>query len=156
MKRILVSIVIISCLVILALSLTLNEKKKYIYKLETHERNYITCNEYQADMTNYVIEHYNDILSYSKEVLADFDKLTYTDQFGRTVMDKYTYAALLNEYNFLNGLYDIHFYEDKLCFVYNTFDFENLGNEYYGYFYFVFENDKIEICPYTYTCYEYT
>lgn len=127
--------------------------------MEIHERNYITCNEYQADMTNYVIEHYDDILSYSKEVLADFDKLTYTDQFGRAAMNRDTYTALLSEYN-LNYFSDnsgyIEFYEDKIHFVYNEIDFENLGNEYYGYFYFVFENDKIEICPYIYTCYEYT
>lgn len=110
-------------------------------------------------MTNYVIEHYSDILNYSKKVLADFDNLTYTDQFGRAAMNIDTYTALLSEYN-LNYFSDnsgyIEFYEDKVHFVYNTFDFENLGNEYYGYFYFVFENDKIEICPYTYTCYEYT
>lgn len=151
-----VIVFILYCLAMLILSLRLNYSEKHISELKIHQRNYMTCNEYQSEMTTYVIENYDDILNYSKKVLADFDKLTYTDQFGRTVMDKDTYAALLNEYNFLNGLYDIHFYEDKLCFVYNTFDFENLGNEYYGYFYFVFENDKIEICPYTYTCYEYT
>lgn len=159
MKRILVSIVfIIACLVILALSLTLNDNNKYIYKLELHERNYITCNECQADMTTYVIEHYNDILNYSEKVLADFDRLTYKDQFGRAEMDKDTYKALLNEYN-LNYFSDnsgyIEFYEDKVYFVYNKIDFENLENEYYVYLYFVFENNKIKICPYIYSCYEY-
>ena len=146
---------ILYCLVMLILADRLNNSEKYISRLEIHQRNYITCNEYQAEMTTYVIEHYDDILNYSKKVLADFDKLTYKEhQFGRTVMEKDTYAALLNEYN-LNGLYDIQFYEDKIRFVYNNIDFENLGNEYYVYLHFVFENDKIEICPYIYTCYQY-
>ncbi len=151
LKRILVSIIfIISCLVILALSVTLNKNKKYIYELDIHERNYITCNEVQADMTTYVLEHYNDVLNYSKKMLADFNSLTYADQFGRAVMDKDTYATLANEYN-LNYFSDnssyIEFYEDKVHFVYNVIYFEN---GYYAYFYFVFENGKITVCPYKY------
>lgn len=151
MKRIFLAIfIVIFFLVIVALSLKLNKNKKYIYELEIHEKNYMTCNEYQANMTNYVIEHYNDILNYSEKVSADFDRVTYKDQFGRAVMDKDTYAALLNEYN-LNYFSDnssyIEFYEDKVHFVHNVIYFEN---GYYAYFYFVFENGKITVCPYEY------
>lgn len=161
MKKFLVSL-IISCIVILALLLELNYNKKYIHNLEIHQRNYITCNEHQADMTTYVIEHYDDILSCGERVLTDFDKLTYNkDQYGRAEMDTDTYKALLNEYN-LNYFSDssghmsyIIFYEDKIYFEYDNIDFENLGNEYYLHLHFVYENGKIEICPYEYTCYQY-
>ncbi|MCM1330209.1 MAG: hypothetical protein NC253_12315 [Ruminococcus sp.] len=157
MKKIFTVVVfLLYCLAMLILSLRISDSEKYISRLEIHLENYETCNEYQAEMSTYIAEHYDGILSFGKRVLADFDKLTYKDEYGIAQMDRDTYLALENEYNLNyfseNSRSYIEFYEDKIHFVYKIIDFEN---ENYGYFHFVFENGKIEICPYDYECYQY-
>lgn len=74
MKKIFTVVVfLLYCLAMLILSLRISDSEKYISRLEFHMKNYETCNEYQADMTAYIAEHYDDILSFGKRVLTDLD-----------------------------------------------------------------------------------
>lgn len=139
---------IISCFVILVLGLTLNNKR--FENLEIKLKDHVICSHYQADMSNYVIEHYDDILNYCNKVMKDYDYITYKDKFGRVVMEPNIYEDLLNESNlnyFCNYPHEVDFYDDKILFTYDTVRFEN-GN--YAYFYFTFEESNITIYPYVY------
>ena len=150
MKKVIVCV--ICCASALVLILLLLSEKRYSQKIEKDLLNCYTCNEYQSSMSNYVIEHYNEISDFGKRVMQDYDVLTYKDKFGRSQMENDTYKELLSEYNLgrfggNKGYGYIEFYEDKICFIYDDIEFEN---GYYGYFYFTYENDKIVIQPYVY------
>lgn len=126
------------------------DKSKYTEKIEMDLRfNYGDCNNRQADMSNYVIEHYDDILNYCNEVISEFEDLTYTDEFGRIQMEHSTYTDLLNKYNLAHfcNLGYVEFYDNKILFIFDEIDFDN---EHYAYFSFTFEDNAVTIQPYVY------
>ena len=139
---------IISCFVILVLGLTLNNKR--FENLEIELKDHVICNNYQADMSNYVIEHYDDILNYCNKVMKDYDNITYIDRFGRVVMEADIYEDLLNENNldhFCSYPSEVDFYDDKILFCYNRVDFKKRKH---AEFCFTFEESDITIQPYVY------
>ena len=149
-KHILKIIVGICCVFMMIMIAALAAENKYSRKLEVDLLNCAKCNEYQNSMSNYIMEHYDDILNFSEKVLQDYDMVTYKDKFGKRQMENDMYEELLSEYNMDYFNCDegyIEFYENKICFIYNEAEFENGC---YACFYFAFEDDKITTYPYVY------
>ena len=148
-RRILITSIII--IVVMAVPLImLIDKNNYTEKIETDLLLICgDCNNRQNDMSNYVIEHYNDIQNYCETVIREFETLTQTDKFGRFVMEQSTHENLLNEYNlsYFCNLGYVEFYDNKILFVFDNIDFDN---GYYAYFSFTFEDNAVKIQPYVY------
>ncbi len=147
-KRVLIIAVIIIAIAIPLITLIYNNK--YTEKIEIDLRfNYGACNTRQTDMSNYVIEHYDDIRNYCNEVILGFEDLTHTDIHGRIVMEQNTYENLLNKYGLSHfcDLGYVNFYDNQILFVFDTLEFDNGC---YAGFSFVFEGNEVYIEPYVY------
>ena len=158
MKKYIICIVILSVGLVGALALAVYveiDRTDTIHNLDREMLSLYDCNEYQADMSNYVIEHYDDIITFSNELTADFDYehdyiiLDYYYDKREALLellDKYNLTHFYNEdYSYITVLND-----NTVKFWYGTLQFDN-DNGYgfdYGIFSFYAANDKVVIEPY--------
>lgn len=168
MKKYIICIVILSICLVAALALAVyveNDRTDTIRNQGREMLNYLECNNHQADMSNYVIEHYDDILTLCNEVLQNYDSIIYKDEFGRGRMDGNLYKDMLDKYN-LSYFYDyddtktyrtIWFNEDEILFWYDYIDFytdpDNIKVDYCVFSFYV-KDGSITISPYDYGPYQ--
>lgn len=168
MKKYIICIVILSICLVAALALAVyveNDRTDTIHNQGREMLNYLECNNHQADMSNYVIEHYDDIFALCNEVLQNYDSIIYKDEFGRGTMEINLYKDMLDKYN-LSYFYDydytktyrnIWFDEDEILFWYDHIDFytdsDNIKDDYCVFSFYV-KDGNITISPYDYAPYQ--
>ena len=159
MKKYIICIVILSVCLVGALVLivyTETETDRVINIRDKEMLSLYDCNEYQADMSNYVIEHYDDIITFSNELTSDFDYehddiiLDYYYDKREALLDSLNKYNLTHFYNEDNSYITV-LKNNTVEFYYGILSFDNdpavHGND-YGVFSFYVANDKVVIEPY--------
>ena len=151
MKKYIICIVILSVCLVGALALAVYveiDRTDTIHNLDRKMLSLYDCNKYQADMSNYVIEHYDDIITFSNELTADFDY-----EHDDTEIDIDKYKDLMDKYD----LSDFYKYTDDGSSITvlsnNTVKFQYCAIIFVDYddfraFSFNVENDKVVFMPY--------
>ena len=159
MKKYIICIVILSVCLVGALALAVYveiDRTDTIHNLDRKMLSLYDCNEYQADMSNYVIEHYDDIITFSNELTEDFDYehddiiLDYYYDKREALLDSLNKYNLTHFYNEDNSYIKV-LKNNTVEFYYGILSFDNdpavHGND-YGVFSFYVANDKVVIEPY--------
>ncbi|MCH5349869.1 MAG: hypothetical protein J1E40_11145 [Oscillospiraceae bacterium] len=151
MKKYIICIVILSVCLVGALALIVyidNDKNDVIDELDNtqkaHQRFYLT----QIEMSNYVTEHYDDIISFSNELTADFNY-----EHDDIEIDYGQYKDLMDKYD-LSDFYKYN--DDGSCITVlsnNTVKFQYCAIIFIDYddfraFSFNVENGKVVFTPY--------
>lgn len=153
-KRNVFNIIIISILsmIILILIITIADKNKHIDTLRENAYNNSQCNLLYAEMSNYVMNNYDNIADCCNELLLRYSEITYTDDWGGTAIKKESYDELMTKYhlNHFTGDETAHISqisENSLNFIYCQ---KKFTNGYYASFEFVFEDGCLTVVPYRY------
>lgn len=131
---------------------TVNIKNIEIEDRDIYISNNKICSKYQTDMSNYVIEHHDEIFAFCNEVFHNYDDIISDDMEAdlyRDMLDKHN-LSYFYDYTDTERFPNISFDEDKILFRYDRINLDNA----YAEFHFEFEDDRITISPYEYAVFQ--
>ena len=156
MKKYIICIVILSvCLVGALVLLTYEEnfRKDTTNRLHKEILSLYDCNEHQADMSNYVIEHYDDIIAFCGELTADFDYEHDDIEINTDLINKYDLTYFYTEFN--SGITVLK--DNSVKFNYGILEFDtdsdNIKDDYCLFSFYV-KDGSITISTYEYLPYQ--